>query len=44
MIPLTDEENELYERQKVCYIYKKTFSTDKNAKNVFKPYHKVRDH
>ena len=40
----TNEENELYERQKVCYICKKTFSTDKNTKNVFKLYHKVRDH
>ena len=44
MIPLTDEENELYEMQKVCYICKKIFSTDKNDKNVFKLYHKVRDH
>ena len=44
MIQLTDEENELYEMQKVCYICKKIFSTDKNDKNVFKLYHKVRDH
>ena len=44
MIPLTYEENELYEVQKVCYICKKIFSTDKNDKNVFKLYHKVRDH
>ena len=29
--------------QKVCYICKKPFSTDKNDKNVFRPYHKVRD-
>ena len=28
IIPLTDEENELYEMQKVCYIWKKIFSTD----------------
>ena len=27
-----------------CYIWKKIFSTDKNNKNVFKLYHKVRDH
>ena len=27
-----------------CYICKKIFSTDKNNKNVFKLYHKVRDH
>ena len=44
MIPLTDEENELYKMQKVCYICKKIFSTDKNDKNVFKLYHKARDH
>ena len=44
IIPLTDEENEFYEMQKVCYICKKIFSTDKNDKNVFKLYHKVRDH
>ena len=44
MIPLTDEENELYKMQKVCYICKKIFSTDKNDENVFKLYHKVRDH
>ena len=41
MIPLTYEEKELYEMQKVCYICKKIFSTDKN---VFKLYYKVRDH
>ena len=28
MIPLTDEENESYEKQKVCYICKKKFNTD----------------
>ena len=44
MIPLTNEENELYEMQKVCYICKKIFSIDKNDKNVFELYHKVRDH
>ena len=44
MIPLTYEEKELYEMQKVCYICKKIFSTDKNDENVFKLYHKVRDH
>ena len=35
-IPLNEEENELYEMQKVCYIRKKIFSTDKNDKNGFK--------
>ena len=43
MIPLTDEENELYEMQKACYIYKTIFSTNKNDENAFKIYHKVRD-
>ena len=44
MIPLTDEENKLYDMLKICYMCKKIFSTDKNNKNVFKLYHKVRDH
>ena len=44
MIPLTDEENKSYEKQKLCYICKKEFSTDKKDKNVFKLYRKVRDH
>ena len=54
MIPLTDEENESYEKEKVCYICKKEFNndgndknefnTDENDKNAFKQYHKVRDH
>ena len=30
--------------QKVCYIYNKVFSADKNDKNVFKLCHKVRNH
>ena len=37
MIPLTNEETESYEKQKVCYICEKGFSTDKK-------YSKVRDH
>ena len=44
MIPLTNEETKFYEKQKVCHICKKEFSTDKNDKNTFKLYHKVRDH
>ena len=44
MILLTNEENELYEMQKVCYICKIVFNTDKNNENVFKLYPKVRDH
>ena len=39
MIPLTNEGNKSYEKQKVCYKCKKEFSTDKNANR----YHKVRD-
>ena len=35
MIPLTDEENESYEKQKVCYICKKEFNTDENNKDEF---------
>ena len=44
MIQVTNGENERYEMQKVCYICKELFSTDKNHGNVFKLYHKVRDH
>ena len=44
MVPLIDEENELYQMQKVCYICKKIYITDKNDNNVFKQHHKVRDH
>ena len=40
MIPLTDEENKSYKKQKVCYVCKKEFSTDDDNKK----YHKVRDH
>ena len=31
-------------KKKVCYICEKEFCTDKNDKNTFKLYHKVRDH
>ena len=41
---MTHEENKSYKKQKVCYICKKISSTDKINKNVFKLYHKVRDH
>ena len=44
IIPLTNDENKLYEMQKVCYICKNIFSTDKNDEDVFKLYHKVRNH
>ena len=44
MIPLTDEEIESYKKQKVCHICKKGFLHDKNDKNKFKLYRKVRDY
>ena len=34
MIPLTDKEKKSYEKQKVCYICKKRFSTDDDSKNI----------
>ena len=40
MVPLTDEEIKSYEKQNVCYICKKRFSTDA----LDKKYYKVRDH
>ena len=43
LIPLTDEETESYEKQKVCHICKKN-CTDENYKNTFKLHHEVRDH
>ena len=36
MMPLTNEEKESYEKQKVCHIYEKEFNTNKK-------YRKVRD-
>ena len=44
IIPLTNKESKSYEKQKVCYICKKEFSTHENDKNAFKLYDKVRDH
>ena len=43
MIPLTDIENKLYEKQKECHICKKDFCTNENNENEFE-YKKVRDH
>ena len=40
MIPLTKKEEKMYNKQKVCHICKKRFSTDDSNKK----YHKVRDH
>ena len=39
MIPLTYEENEFYKKQKVCYICKKEFSTNKDDKKTSRLYH-----
>ena len=40
MMPLIDEKNKSYKKQKVCYIRKKRFSTDDDNKT----YYKFRDH
>ena len=40
MIPLTKKEQKMHNKQKVCHICKKRFSTDDSNKK----YHKVRDH
>ena len=39
MIPLTNEENKSYEKQKLCYIWKKESSKDDDNEK----YQKVRD-
>ena len=44
MIPLTDEEKETHENQKICYICEQEFCTDENNKKEFKLKQKVRDH
>ena len=44
MIPLTDSENKFYKEQEKCHICQKEFCYDKNEKNRFKLYQKVRDH
>ena len=45
MILLSHEENISYKKQKVCYIYKKEFSTDDDDESASnKKYHKIRDH
>ena len=43
MLPLTDNEKILHDNQKVCFLCKKEFCTDKNSKE-FKKMQKVRDH
>ena len=44
MIPLTDEEKETHENQKICYICEQEFCMDENNKKEFKLNQKVRDH
>ena len=44
MIPLTAKGIESYEKQNVCHICKKEFCYEKNEKNKFTLYQKVRDH
>ena len=44
MIPLKYSEIRYYEKRKYCHICKRKFCTDKNDKNKFRLYHKVRDH
>ena len=42
MIPLPDKENKFYEKQEKCHICQKEFCYDKNEKNKFKIYKKVK--
>ena len=45
LIPLTNEENRSYNKQKVCHICKKKFDTDDDDDDDDdKEYRKVRDH
>ena len=44
IIPLTDEEKETHENQKICYICEKEFCMNENNKKEFKRMQKVRDH
>ena len=44
MKPLTKEEKETHENQKICYICKQEFYTDENNKKEFKLKQKVKDH
>ena len=43
MMPLTGEEKETHENQKICYICKQEFCPDENNKKEFKLKQKVRD-
>ena len=42
MTLLKDKEITLYERQKVCHIWKEKFCDDKNKKSEYALYHKDR--
>ena len=44
MIPLTDEEKETHENQKICYICEQEFCMNENNKKEIKLKQKVRDH
>ena len=44
IIPLTDEEKETQENQKLCYICKQEFCTDENNEKELKLKQKVRNH
>ena len=44
MMPLTNEEKETHENQKICYICEKEFCTNENNKKEFIKKRKVRDH
>ena len=44
MIPLTDQEKETYDKQKVCLLCKGKFCSDKINKREYKLMRKVRDH
>ena len=44
MIPLTEEETEAHENQKICPICVQEFCTNENNKKAFKLKQKVRDH
>ena len=44
MIPLTDEEKETHENQKIRYICEQEFCTDENKKKEFKLKQKFRDY
>ena len=44
MTPLKNKEITLYKSQKVCHICKETFCYDKNKKNEYALYQKIRYH